>query len=173
MHRVEDLKNAATKDALSCEHGREPYYCVDCGGPGVCEHGRRHGRCKSPQPSRHFHRLVGPGKAEALVVGAGKPCGGVYYNADDEDPTTLMDDDYPEFLEQRIGKWRRLRYRRKGRTNRGPVHAIYAIHTLKCPGNGNRQPSNQKAHAPSMPKTRLKTLLVFVGQAAKAAASRI
>ena len=45
-----------------------------------------------------------------MVVGAGKPCGGVYYNADDEDPTTLMDDDYPEFLEQRIGKWRRLRY---------------------------------------------------------------
>ena len=106
-----------------------------------------------------------------MVVGAGKPCGGVYYNADDEDPTTLMDDDYPEFLEQRIGKWRRLRYRRKGRTNRGPVHAIYAIHTLKCPGNGNHPTS--KTHAPSISRTQLKTVLVFVGQAAKAAALRI
>lgn len=29
-----------------CEHGRRRYYCVDCGGKGICIHKRRKGRCK-------------------------------------------------------------------------------------------------------------------------------
>ena len=29
-----------------CKHGRRRYECKDCGGSGVCEHGRERNRCK-------------------------------------------------------------------------------------------------------------------------------
>jgi len=31
---------------FTCEHGRDPYKCIRCGGPGVCEHGRFRTACK-------------------------------------------------------------------------------------------------------------------------------
>ena len=29
-----------------CAHGRQRYYCKDCGGGSICEHGRRRFKCK-------------------------------------------------------------------------------------------------------------------------------
>ena len=29
-----------------CEHGRRRYQCKECGGKGICEHGRRRSKCK-------------------------------------------------------------------------------------------------------------------------------
>ena len=29
-----------------CKHGRQRWYCKECGGGGICEHGQRRCRCK-------------------------------------------------------------------------------------------------------------------------------
>lgn len=34
------------KRRFPCEHERDPYKCIRCGGPGVCEHGRFRTACK-------------------------------------------------------------------------------------------------------------------------------
>ena len=35
-----------------CEHGRERSKCKECGGSGVCEHGRRRSKCKECRSAR-------------------------------------------------------------------------------------------------------------------------
>lgn len=29
-----------------CEHGRRPYYCIDCGGAGICKHKKQKHHCR-------------------------------------------------------------------------------------------------------------------------------
>ena len=29
-----------------CIHGKKPYYCVGCGGKGICKHGKRKATCR-------------------------------------------------------------------------------------------------------------------------------
>ena len=36
-----------------CEHGRRRDRCKDCGGSGICEHGRRRNMCKDCGGSDH------------------------------------------------------------------------------------------------------------------------
>jgi hypothetical protein len=38
-------KVCAKKNGLRCEHGREKYDCIDCGGDGICQHKKRKRNC--------------------------------------------------------------------------------------------------------------------------------
>jgi hypothetical protein len=35
------VKPTLRKGKPKCKHGRETYYCKECGGKGICQHGRR------------------------------------------------------------------------------------------------------------------------------------
>ena len=54
-----------------CEHGRQRSRCKECGGSGICEHGRRRTQCKECRAARGaaaraIHPPVHP-KLEILV----------------------------------------------------------------------------------------------------------
>ena len=40
-----------------CPHGRQRYYCKDCGGKGICEHGWQRNRCNECGSGGHVITL--------------------------------------------------------------------------------------------------------------------
>ena len=41
------VKKKISRDKNKCEHGRERYTCIDCGGAGICEHNTERKTCKT------------------------------------------------------------------------------------------------------------------------------
>ena len=53
-----------THGNLLCRHNRRQYYCVSCGGAGICEHGKQRRACPSCKTAKAANASTPPGRLQ-------------------------------------------------------------------------------------------------------------